>query len=153
MKTKKFNSWIALIANLGIVGGLVFVGYEVQQNTTQIRAEASYSINEALSILNSAIYNDPIFANIVIRGEEEFLSLSPTEQRQFGAYQYDRINLAVYVLSLEDDGLSEVHFPYVERLVQDFHRSPGLQEFLVFIEDDVVDDRFFLNERLRIKDE
>ena len=152
MKTRKISSWIQLIANLGVVGGLVFVGYEVQQNTTQIRAEASYSINEALSILNSAIYNDPIFADIVVRGEKEFSSLSPTEQRQFNAYQYDRLNLAVYVLSLEDVGLSEVHFPYVERLVQDFHRSPGLQEFLVFVEDDLVR-HSELYERLRIKDE
>jgi len=152
VKTRKISSWIQLIANLGVVGGLVFVGYEVQQNTTQIRAEASYSINEALSILNSAIYNDPIFANIVVRGEKEFSSLSPTEQRQFNAYQYDRLNLTVYVLSLEDQGLYEVHFPYVERLVQDFHRSPGLQEFLVFIEDDLVGERE-LYERLRIRDE
>ena len=92
MKTKKIKLWITLIANLGVVGGLIFVGFEVQQNTTQIRAEASYSINEALSNLNSAIYNDPVFADIVVRGDKKFSSLNPTERRQFNAYQYDRIN-------------------------------------------------------------
>ena len=152
MKTKKIKLWITLIANLGVVGGLVFVGYEVQQNTTQIRAEASYSINEALSILNSAIYNDPVFADILMRGEKEFFSLNPTEQRQFNAYQYDRLNLARHVLTLEDQGLSQVHFPYLDRLVKDFHRSPGLQEFLRFIEDERVGEPE-LYERLRIRDE
>ncbi len=152
MKTKKIKLWITLIANLGVVGGLVFVGFEVQQNTTQIRAEASYSINEALSNLNSAIYNDPVFANIVVRGEKEFFSLNPTEQRQFNAYQYDRLNLARHVLTLEDQGLSQVHFPYLDRLVKDFHRSPGLQEFLRFIEDERVGEPE-LYERLRIRDE
>ncbi len=152
MKTKKIKLWITLIANLGVVGGLVFVGFEVQQNTTQIRAEASYSINEALSNLNSAIYNDPVFADIVMRGEKEFFSLNPTEQRQFNAYQYDRLNLGIHVLTLEDQGLSQVHFPYVDRLVKDFHRSPGLQEFLVFIEDERVGEPE-LYERLRIRDE
>ena len=98
MKTKKINSWIALVANVGVVAGLVFVGYEVQQNTTQIRADASNSINEALSTLNSAIYNDAVLANIVVKGENNYSSLSSTEQRQFNAYQYDRINLATYVL-------------------------------------------------------
>ncbi len=152
MKTKKVKLWITLIANLGVVGGLVFVGFEVQQNTTQIRAEASYSINEALSNLNSAIYNDPVFADIVVRGDKKFSSLNPTERRQFNAYQYDRLNLARHVLTLEDQGLSQVHFPYLDRLVKDFHRSPGLQEFLVFIEDERVGDPE-LFERLRIRDE
>jgi hypothetical protein len=152
VKTKKINKWITLIANLGVVGGLVFVGFEVQQNTTQIRAEASYSINESLSNLNSAIYNDSVFADIVVRGEERLSSLSPTEQRQFNAYQYDRINLAIYVLDLEDDGLAQLHFPYVDRLAQDFSRSPGLQEFLVLVEDEWVGHPE-LYERLRKRDE
>lgn len=152
MKTKRINKWITLIANLGVVGGLVFVGFEVQQNTTQIRAEASYSINESLSNLNSAIYNDSVFADIVVRGEERLSSLSPTEQRQFKVYQYDRINLAIYVLELEDDGLAQLHFPYVDRLAQDFHRSPGLQEFLVLVEDEWVGHPE-LYERLRNRDE
>ena len=140
------------IGLVAIVGSLIFVGMEVQQNTTQIRAEASYSINEALSVLNSAIYNDPVFADIVMRGEKEFFSLNPTEQRQFNAYQYDRLNLARHVLTLEDQGLSQVHFPYLDRLVKDFHRSPGLQEFLRFIEDERVGEPE-LYERLRIRDE
>jgi len=152
VKTKKIKLWITLIANLGVVGGLVFVGFEVQQNTTQIRAEASYSINEALSNLNSAIYNDPVFADIVVRGDKKFSSLNPRERRQFNAYQYDRINLARHISILEDEGLSEVHFPYHDRLVMDFHRSPGLQEFLVFVDDEWVGDREFY-ERLRTRDE
>ena len=152
MKAKKVNKWITLVANLGVVGGLVFVGLEVQQNTTQIRAEASYSINEALSNLNSAIYNDPIFADIVLRGEENISSLSLVEQRQFNAYQYDRINLAIYVLDLEADGLSQIHFPYVDRLAQDFHGSSGLQEFLNLVEDDWVGHPE-LYERLRKRDQ
>ena len=152
MKRKIRSDLIEGVGIVAIVGSLIFVGMEVQQNTTQIRAEASYSINEALSVLNSAIYNDPVFADIVMRGEKEFFSLNPTEQRQFNAYQYDRLNLARHVLTLEDQGLSQVHFPYLDRLVKDFHRSPGLQEFLRFIEDERVGEPE-LYERLRIRDE
>jgi hypothetical protein len=152
VKTKKISSWITLFANLGVIGGLVFVGLEVRQNTTQIRAEASYSINDALSVLNSSIYTNSNLADIVVRGEKSFLSLSEVEQRQFIAYQYDRVNLATHVLGLEDDGLSHIHFPYVDRLVQDFHRSPGLQEFLAAVEDDWVGVGD-LYERLRVRDD
>ena len=128
------------------------MGLQVQQNTTQIRADASNSINEALSVINSALYNDPVFADIVVRGEKSYLSLTETEQRQFEAFQYDRVNLATHILTLEDDGLTQVHFPYVDRLAQDFHRSSGLQEFLISIEDDWVGNRE-LYERLRMRDE
>ena len=152
MKAKKINTWVGLIANAGVVGGLVFVGYEVQQNTTQMRAEAAYSINEALSIHNSAIYNDAVFADIAVRGDKDFSSLNPVEQRQYFAFQYDRINLAIYVLDLEDDGISEIHFPYVDRLIQDFHRRPGLQEFLKLVEDEWVGHPE-LYERLRKRSE
>jgi len=152
VKLKKINSWITLIANLGIVGGLVFLGYETQQNTVQLRAEASYSINEALSTLNSAIYNDPVLADIVVRGEKQLSSLNPTEQQQFIVFQFDRINLAIHVEALEKDGLSEIHFPYVDFLVQEFQRKPGLQQFLVLVEDEWVGARE-LYERLRTKNE
>ena len=152
MDSAKLHDWLQIVGLAAVVGGLIFVGYEVQQNTTQIRAEAANSINEALSIHNSAIYNDSVFADVVVRGDEDLSSLNPVEQRQYFAFQYDRINLAIYVLDLEDDGISEIHFPYVDRLAQDFHRSPGLQEFLKLVEDEWVGHPE-LYERLRIRDE
>ena len=152
MKIEDTKSWISLIANLGVVAGLIFVGLEVQQNTTQMRADASNSINEALSAINSALYSDSVFADVVVRGEKSYSTLTETEQRQFAAWVYDRVNLATYVLKLEKDGLTQVHFPYVERLAQDFHRSAGLQEFLVATEDDWVGERE-LYQKLRVSDE
>ena len=131
----KIDSWFTLIANLGVIGGLVFLGFEVQQNTTQLRAESSYSVNDALSAINSAIYNDPVLAEILERGEADLSSLDSTESRQFVSYQFDRINLAIHILQLEEDGVYEVHFPYVEFLIQQFHSNPGLQDFLVLVED------------------
>ena len=136
MKRTKMNSWFTLIANLGVVGGLVFLGYEVQQNTTQLRAESSYSVNEALSMLNAAIYNDPILADILERGEKDLFSLDATERRQFVSYQFDRINLAIHIQALEKDGLFDIHFPYVNFLIQQFRSNSGLQEFLVLVEEE-----------------
>jgi hypothetical protein len=125
-----------LIANVGVVGGLIFLGYEVQQNTTQLRSESSYSVNEALSMMNSAIYSDQILADIVERGEKELSSLDETERRQFIAYQFDRINLAIHIRALERDGLTDIHFPYLKFLTKQFHSNPGLQEFLIFVDEE-----------------
>lgn len=150
MKLKKANNWITLVANIGIVAGLVFLAYETHQNTVQLRAEASYSINEALSVLNSGLYNDPVLSDIVVRGEQSLASLNPTERKQFVAFQFDRLNLGIHVMALEKDGLFEVHFPYIDFLEQEYRRNPGLQEFLILIEDSWAGPQE-LYEKLRLK--
>lgn len=132
---------MTLIANVGVVAGLIFLAFQIRQNTAQMRAEASYSINEGISNLNAAIYSDSMLADIVARGENSFASLNPVERSQFSSYQFDRINLGIHILFLEVDGISEVHFPYVEFLIQDFQVKPGLQEFLLAVEDSWVGSR------------
>jgi len=36
----KFNKWLTLVANVAILGGLVFLALEIQQNTNAVRAES-----------------------------------------------------------------------------------------------------------------
>ena len=135
MKLNRLNSWFTLLANLGVVAGLLFLAYETRQNTLQMRSEASYAINEGISRLNAGIYNDPILAQIIVKGEQDYYSLDSVEMRQFVAYQFDRINMAIHILVLEDEGISNVHFPYVDYLVSVYHTSPGLQKFIISVED------------------
>ena len=92
-------------------------------------------MNEALSMVNAGVYNDPVFADIKVRGEADFSALNQTERTQFIAFQFDRINLAIHYLALKEEGLSDIHFPFDEFLIGEFHRNPGLQEFLILAED------------------
>lgn len=134
---KKFDiaQVLTLLANLSVLGGLIFLGYETRQNTMQLRAQASNSVTEGLSRVNAAIFSDPVLADLVRRGEQDLSSLTPTEAEQFRAYEFDRINLAIEVMTLERDGVADVQFPYVEFLVRQFHSKPGLQAFLVSVKD------------------
>jgi len=43
----KFNKWLTLVANVAILGGLVFLALEIQQNTNAVRSAA---VQEATSI-------------------------------------------------------------------------------------------------------
>lgn len=128
MKKLNLPQVVSVSANLAVFGGLIFLGYETRQNTVQLRAAASYSITEGLNSLNSGIYSDRELADLVARGEQDLSSLDPTELAQFSAFQFDRINLAIHVQVLEDNGVVDVQFPYVEFLVDEFHRKPGLQQ-------------------------
>jgi hypothetical protein len=148
MKPKKLNAWLTLVANFGVIAGLVFLGYEIRQNTIQLRADALYSINEAISTLNAGIYNDPVLADIKVRGEADFSSLNQIEREQFIMYQFDRINLAELYLALKDEGLTDIHFPFDQFLIKDFRAKPGLQQFLTYVDEDWEGSRYLYDQML-----
>ncbi len=130
MKRKNLNWWLSVIANVGVIGGLIFVGYEVRQNTVQLRAESSRSITEAVNALNGGVYSDPELAEVLLRGTADLATLNAVERGQFDAYQFSRLNIAEYVLDLEREGVSDLNFRYVDFTVREFNIRPGLRAFI-----------------------
>ncbi len=129
---KKFNlsQAISIVANLGVIVGLIFLGYEVRQNTSQLRADAGYSINEAVDALNSAIYQDREFAALVLQAEQSFSELEHVDQARIVAFFFSELNLADYISKLENEGMSDLHFDYVGFKVSQFWSMPGRREFV-----------------------
>ncbi len=76
MDRDRLNWWLTLLANLGVLGGLVFVGFEIRQTTSQLRADASYSITASVNELNAGLYGDPELAELVFRGEADLGALT-----------------------------------------------------------------------------
>jgi hypothetical protein len=120
------DRWLSLLANLAVLGGLVFVGLEIRQNPSQLRTDASYSITASVNELNSGLYGDPGLTDIVLRGEEDLGSLDEIERARFDSYQFARINIAEYVEDLEMEG----SFRYAEFIVREFQTKPGLRAFI-----------------------
>ena len=124
-----------LLANIGVLGGILFLAYEIRQNTSQMRTEASHSITEMVYLLNSDVYSDPNLTDLIIRGNQDFNNLSANEQKRYGAFQFANLNLAQYILLLEEEGLSDVQFPFVEFTVSDIRRNSGARDWLKSVED------------------
>ena len=141
MDREKFGWLITVIANVGVLGGLLFVGYEIRQNTVQLRAESSRSITESVNDLNVGIYSDSDFAAILLKGTENRGALSPVELYRFDMYQFSRLNIAEYVLDLEHEGVSDLNFRYVDWILSDFNEKPGLQAFIREYKDGYVGSR------------
>lgn len=130
MNRENLSWWLSVVANVGVISGLVFVGYEVRQNTVQLRAESSRSITETVNALNEGEYSDPVLADILERGTADLAGLNAVERRQFDAFQFARLNIAEYVLDLEREGVSDLNFRYVEWIVREFNTRPGLRAFI-----------------------
>lgn len=139
---------IGIVANLGVLIGLVFVGFEIRQGTQEIRSEGARSITESVNTLNEGIYSDPVLAELVMRGEQDIGSLDLVEREQFDRWQFSRLNIAEYILDLEREGVTELNFRYVEAVVQKFHAEPGLGVWIRQYAEDYVGSRQLLSRLL-----
>ena len=138
MNRESLGWWLTLLANLGVLGGLVFVGFEIRQNTAQLRAEGARSITEIVNVTNAGVYSDPSLAELILRGRQDLEALDPIERERFDRFQFSRLNIAEYVLDLEREGISNLNFRYTEHVVDEFREHPGLRQFIRENEDGYV---------------
>jgi len=113
-----------------VVASLVFVGYEIRQNTSQLRTEAARSVTEMVNDLNAGIFSDPALTKIVEKGAQDIETLNEIELAQFESFQFARLNIADYIMDLEHEGVSNLSFRYLDYIVRDFNTKPGLQAFI-----------------------
>ncbi len=67
------NSWIAVIANVGILAGLVLVAIELNQNTKQLSLELMWQVNERMIENNRTLLGDnptPTYVKSIMNPEE-----------------------------------------------------------------------------------
>ena len=130
MKKIDLSQTITVIANLGVIGGVVFLAFEIRQNTAQMRAEAAYSVHQDVQRLNEAIYQDGDLADLIIRAEQSFESLDVIDRRRAEAYFFSQLNLADFIMGLQEEGISGVTFGVVDIYLDQFGSMPGRREFV-----------------------
>ena len=130
MKVEKLNIWLTLGTNVAVVLGIVLLVVEVQQNTAAIRSQSSIAINDSLAHLNQALYGDPGFTDIWIRGRQSLDSLDPIERERFTAYVLERLNLAVYARELERANSEDVHIDWITIINREIVENPGICEIV-----------------------
>ena len=87
MDTDKLNKWFSLIANIGVLAGIVFLAVELQQNNEILEAQARRDQLEFRSKGGAMLIANPGLAGIAYKarnGEE----LSPSEQFKFAQWTY-----------------------------------------------------------------
>jgi len=65
----KLSNWLTLIANVGVIAGIVFLGIEINQNSKLLRAESSFSMLQNRQIGRNQVFEDPEIAQLMIKGE------------------------------------------------------------------------------------
>ena len=70
MNLDSMNRWLALVANIGVLAGIIFLAYELQQNTVATQLEAASNFNSSFGDIELFIAGNPEFAELLVRGRE-----------------------------------------------------------------------------------
>ena len=130
MKKIDLGEVVTIFANVGVIAGLVFLTFEIRQNTAQMRAEAAYAIHQDVQRLNQSIYSDTALSELLVKADAQYESLSAAEKSRVDAYYFSQINLADFFMGHEEEGFSDVIFRTEEVIVNDFKTSPGRRAFI-----------------------
>ena len=104
LQFERLNRWLTLLANIGVVAGLVFVAIEIRTNTDANRLAIYDGYSQNWFNAHAQIAGNGELAAIVERatnGEQ----LTPVDARRYHGYVFMRITNAVNMLRAYDSGL------------------------------------------------
>jgi len=67
MNKSNLNDWLAPIANIAVIAGIVFLGIEVRQNNQLLRAEAVSALLDTRMILNQEVFSNKSVAELLAK--------------------------------------------------------------------------------------
>ncbi len=152
MKKIELGQTITILANLGVIAGILFLGIELQQNNQLMEAEAREARNQRLIEINRDIYAGPGFAELLVkagRGE----TLTEAEEHKLFAFGLMRLRMieAQYLDSLEGNIANNVRGyraafrgeVYNAPMGDAWERSKSTfrEDFVQFMEENVVNER------------
>jgi len=124
----KLNQWLTLIANVGVLAGVLFLAIEVRHSSVAITAQTQDSIADGFIDLNLATINDPNIGLTLEKGLADPHSLSRLEAIRFSMQFRALFNQFRRVHSLyKSDLISESQWALYAREAAYFFSTPGGQ--------------------------
>ncbi len=90
MNDEKLNQRLTILANFGVIVGIIFLVVEIrqtsnqiEQNTAALSAQTIFQINESSNASKRAFAQDAELAELLMRGDEDPESLTELERARF----------------------------------------------------------------------
>ncbi len=150
MKKIDLGQTITILANVGVIAGIVFLGFEMRQNTVAVQSEASHGIQEQIGAIYEML-NDDSTMDIFLKGMEDPSSLTGIALGRFNglltmqlqAYQnlYLQVSAGAYDQRLADGWWQLLRDTFESRGMQEHWDTRGFilsQQFREFVETEVM---------------
>lgn len=107
MEINKYNKWIQLGANVGILAGLFLVGLQIQQNSELTRAALFSDYQETWASINNTLQSE-FFAEAMAVAIEEPQNLSVSQMIELRGYMYSVMEQFTRTISLYQLGVFQI---------------------------------------------
>ena len=146
MNNEKLNKWLSVIANFGVLAGIIFLAVEIRQNTETTRAQITQSRADTAITLASAYFNSDYLpdVNAKIRGGEELTYQEATRYRAFlraalrnhqnNYLQYRQGFLGEYIPRSTTDAVRNITSNAIGREYWERNKSNFSDEFSEFVD-------------------
>jgi hypothetical protein len=133
MKRIDVGQTITILANLGVIAGIVFLAAEISQSNRIAIRDARSELTERTYELQSAILHNPETAELMVKLGEKQAKLTPQEEYRARSYATLIVNLAATInLNWEDGFLTEDALARnLQALGGNIRRTPGIAPFLM----------------------
>jgi hypothetical protein len=120
----------SLVGGVAVVVSLLFVGFQLRQNTLAVRAETSQSHAENWSQITTPITEYADFARIWRRGLDGLAALTEDERTRFVAFSSGVFRFfEASRLQWRHGHLDAEHWQNVDAFLRDIANQPGIADF------------------------
>jgi len=122
-----------LVAAVAVVLSLVFVGYEIQQNSREQRRMTTQTLAIEWSKAIAALYENPELACVYLRGSQDFSQLSNQDRVRFSALIFRMMRvLEEFHLQFEEGSIDPSIWAGFDRILSDSANSKGVRTWWEF---------------------
>jgi hypothetical protein len=131
MDSDQISRWLSLVANVGVLIGLVFVGIEVRNSSNAITAQSAQAVADGYNQYNYLTASDPEIARIAYLGLRDPEKLTDAETVRAAALMRGLFNHYRQVHTLFESGaMSEKLFTSSAKDINRVIQLPGSKIFL-----------------------
>ena len=130
MSTADISNLSQALAAIATVLGLVFVGYQIRQNTRATRAAAHHSVSDSLNEINRMLAESADLTKIWLTGMQDRKALSPEDRWRFDSVMraYMHVCETMFVQSELGSGDDSIRLAEEEG-IRTVMASPGSREW------------------------
>jgi len=92
MNIDAINKWLVLVANIGVIAGILFLAYEIRQSTLVAVASNDIALRADTGSLNESVYANREIADLLHEARDPDAEFSGADYQMLGSYVARQFN-------------------------------------------------------------
>ena len=92
MDTDRLTRWLTLLANIGVIAGIVVLAFEIKQSNRIAIASTEIEVRNSFDDINESIFSDPNLTELLVRLSDVDAQVTPEEDYRIYAFVLSVIN-------------------------------------------------------------